>query len=89
MLCDALTAHGVPVGWWSDRRFHIFGGRLKMGMLGEYWVAGGVVVVCFVMASMTHHQSGGFSPYFFSYGAFYDSGLLDAKERRDNRWGFF
>lgn len=89
VLCDALTAHGVPVGWWSDRRFHIFGGRLKTGMLGEYWVAGGVVVVCFVVASMTNHQSGSFSPYFFHYGAFYDSGLLDAKEWRDNRWVFF
>jgi inner membrane protein len=31
VLCDALTVTGVPLGPWSDRRFHLFGGRVRTG----------------------------------------------------------
>jgi inner membrane protein len=44
VMADACTLMGVPLGWWSDRKFHIFGGRLRTGGMGEYWVAGAVVL---------------------------------------------
>jgi len=89
VLCDALTASGVPLGWWSDRRFHIFGGRLKTGMLGEYWVAGGVVVLCCVLIYSTRSYSGGFVPFFYDYAGYYQDGTIDAKEWRERRLVFF
>lgn len=89
VLCDALTASGVPLGWWSDRRFHILGGRLKTGMLGEYWVAGGVVVLCCVLMYSTRSYQGGFVPFFYDYAGYYRNGMIDAKEWRDNRLRFF
>ena len=89
VLCDACTAHGVPLGWWSDRRFHLFGGRLKTGLMGEYWVAGCIVVVCIGIGWATKSWGGGFVPFFYDYAGMYDSGVIDAKEWRDNRFRFF
>lgn len=89
VLCDACTAHGVPLGWWSDRRFHLFGGRLKTGLMGEYWVAGCIVVVCIAIGWATKSWGGEFVPFFYDYAGMYDSGVIDAKEWRDNRFRFF
>ena len=47
VLCDAFTVSGVPVGPWSDRRFHLFGGRLRTGAPAEYMIAGSVVFSLF------------------------------------------
>lgn len=89
VLCDALTASGVPLGWWSDRRFHILGGRLKTGMMGEYWVSGGVVVLCCVLIYSTRSYQGGFVPFFYDYAGYYQDGTIDAKEWRERRLVFF
>ena len=35
VFADSLTLMGVPLGWWSDRRFNLFGGRLRTGQMGE------------------------------------------------------
>jgi inner membrane protein len=87
VLCDALTAKGVPFWWWSDRKFHLFGGRLKTGMMGEYFVAGAVVVACVGLALLTRHWGGGeFSPFFFDWADYYKSGVIDAKEWKENRF---
>lgn len=89
VLCDALTASGVPMGWWSDRRFHIFGGRLKTGLTGEYWVSGGIIVVCVVFMFATRSYTNGFKPFFYDYAGMYHDGTIDAKEWRDNRLVLF
>lgn len=87
VFCDALTAQGVPLGWWSDRRFHLFGGRLRTGMMGEYWVAGAVVAACFGLALLTRHWGGGgYSPFFYDWAGFYNEGLIDPKEWKENRF---
>lgn len=87
VLCDACTAQGVPLGWWSDRRFHLFGGRLKTGMAGEYWVAGGVVAVCLGLALLTRSWGGGeFAPFFYDYADLYKRGVIDAREWKENRF---
>jgi inner membrane protein len=87
VLCDALTVQGVPLGWWSDRRFNLFGGRLRTGQMGEYWVSGAVVVICFGLAAMTRHWGGGdYSPFFWDWAEYYHSGLIDGKEWKDSRF---
>lgn len=60
-----------------------------MGLMGEYWVTGGVVAVCIVVALMTKSYGGGFTPFFYNYAGMYDEGTIDAKEWRDNRFRFF
>lgn len=87
VLCDALTVQGVPLGWWSDRRFHLFGGRLRTGNTGEYWVSGGFVLACFGIAMLTRHWSGsGFAPFFFDWADYYHQGIIDASEWKANRF---
>ncbi len=86
VLCDALTVQGVPLGWWSDRRFHLFGGRLRTGQMGEYWLAGAVVLACIGVAVMTRHWSGEYSPFFWDYPDYYHQGLIDAHEWKENRF---
>lgn len=87
VLCDALTVQGVPLGWWSDRRFHLFGGRFRTGQPGEYWVAGAVVAMCLGLALLTRHWGGGeFSPFFYDWGQMYEDGVIDAKEWKENRF---
>jgi inner membrane protein len=87
VLADALTIQGVPMGWWSDRRFHLFGGRLRTRQMGEYWVAGGVVVICLAIGMMTKHWGNqDFSPFFYDWADCYKRGLCDAKEWKENRF---
>lgn len=86
VFCDSLTVQGVPLGWWSDRRFHLFGGRFRTGQMGEYWFAGGVVVACVCVAMLTRHWGGGYSPFFYDWADYYQQGLIDGKEWKDNRF---
>ena len=87
VLGDALTVQGVPMGGWSDRRFHLFGGRLHTGQMGEYWLAAAVVLICVGVATATRHWGeGGFSPFFYDWAGFYKSGIIDAKEWKENRF---
>ncbi|CAB5498640.1 hypothetical protein AZO1586I_367 [Bathymodiolus thermophilus thioautotrophic gill symbiont] len=47
LITDSLTVSSIPFSPWSDRRFHLFGGRLTTGSMGEYLVSGVVMLVCF------------------------------------------
>ncbi len=86
VLADAFTVQGVPLGWWSDRRFHLFGGRLRTGQPGEYFVSGAVVISCAMLAWATRDWQGGFYPYFYDWHQLYQDGIIDAAEWKANRW---
>ena len=49
VLADSFTVSGVPFSPHSDRRFHLFGGRLRTGAAGEYMVAWSIVACCFLI----------------------------------------
>jgi inner membrane protein len=87
VFADSLTLMGVPLGWWSDRKYHLFGGRLRTGQMGEYWVTGAIVLLCFGFAIVTRHYADSpYSPFFFDWADCYKQGLCDAKEWKDNRF---
>ncbi len=84
ILTDAMTVSGVPFSPYSDRRFHLFGGRFRTGDPIEYAIAGAVVIACIGLASLT--GGSGFAPFFFDWAGYYDQGLIDAKEWKVNRF---
>jgi inner membrane protein len=87
VFCDSLTVQGVPLGWWSDRRFHLFGGRFRTGQSGEYWFSGAIVLACIGVAALTQHwDAGHYSPFFWDWADYYQQGLIDGKEWKDNRF---
>lgn len=87
VFCDSLTVQGVPLGWWSDRRFHLFGGRFRTGQSGEYWFSGAIVLACIGVAALTKHwDAGHYSPFFWDWADCYQQGLIDGKEWKDNRF---
>jgi len=87
VFADSLTLMGVPLGWWSDRRFNLFGGRLRTGQMGEYWVTGVIVVMCISVGVMTRHFDGGdYTPFFWDYPDYYHQGLIDGAEWKENRF---
>lgn len=89
-MADACTLMGVPLGWWSDRKFHIFGGRLRTGGMGEYWVAGAVVLCCFGIAMATRSWGNfGYAPFFTDWADCYKQGLCSAAEWKANRLKWF
>ena len=90
VLADSLTVMGVPFSPHSDRRFHLFGGRLRTGDAGEYGVAWGIVALCLLLALLFKPHSGsGWYPFFYDGAGLYQSGVVDAKEWKDNRLRFF
>ncbi len=90
VIADSFTVTGVPFSPLSDRRFHLFGGRLRTGNPGEYLVSGSIVVVCAIIAIATRHYSeSSYAPFFFDYPEYYEKGLIDASEWKANRFRFF
>lgn len=90
VLADSLTVMGVPFSPHSDRRFHLFGGRLRTGDAGEYGIAWGIVALCLLLALLFKPHSGsGWYPFFYDWAGLYQSGVVDAKEWKDNRLRFF
>ena len=87
VLADSLTVTGVPFSPWSDRRFHLFGGRLRTGDPAEYGISAGVVVVC--AALFTILGVSGFYPFFYNWQELYNAGVMDGSEWRANRLKFF
>ncbi len=85
-LCDALTIQGVPIGWWSDRRVHVFGGRIRTGGGAEFIIAAMVVGIAAVVTWQT--GAGGFLPFFYHWGGLYDQGIIDGIEWRAHRFDF-
>lgn len=85
-LCDALTIQGVPVGWWSDRRVHLLGGRIRTGSASEYVVAAAAVGFAALITWNTHGVD--FIPYFYNWESLYEHGIIDGSEWRTNRFRF-
>lgn len=88
VLADSLTVSGVPFSPLSDRRFHLAGGRLRTAGSGEYLVAWGLVLVCWLVAGQLRTPTG-YTPFFPDWAARYEAGTATAKEWRDNRLRFF
>jgi inner membrane protein len=85
-FCDALTVSGAPLGWWSDRHIMLFGGKVKTGGSAEYIIAGLVMVVCALLIWTKHASPSGFIPFFYEWSQFYQRGLIDGIEWRNNRF---
>jgi len=85
-FCDALTVSGAPVGWWSDRRVTLFGGKVKTGDSNETIITILVVVVCGVLIWGRASSDDGFIPFFFEWADYYRGGLIDPKEWKTNRF---
>jgi inner membrane protein len=87
VFADSLTLMGVPLGWWSDRKYHLFGGRLRTGQMGEYWVTGFIVLLCvgvgLATKSFTHDS---FAPFFYDWAKYYQVGEVDGFEWKENRF---
>lgn len=88
VLADALTVSGVPFAPWSDRRFHLAGGRLRTAGTGEYFISWGLALFCWLVAGAMRAPSG-YVPFFPDWAARYEAGTATAKEWRDNRLRFF
>ena len=88
VLADSMTVSGVPFSPHSDRRFHLFGGRLRTGEAGEYGVAWGLVLVCICLSQVLHTSSEWF-PFFYNWGGMYQEGIVDGAEWKANRFRFF
>lgn len=88
-VCDALTVTGAPVGWWSDRRITLFGGKLVTGGRAEYVIAATVVLVCVFLMWTRATKGSGFIPFFYDWSGFYEKGVVDGAEWRANRFSFF
>ncbi|MEZ9047661.1 metal-dependent hydrolase [Vibrio cyclitrophicus] len=84
ILTDAMTVSGVPFSPYSDRRFHLFGGRFRTGDPIEYAISAGVVVVCIALSHLTGGY--GFAPFFYDWGGMYQEGVIDALEWKTNRF---
>lgn len=85
-FCDALTISGAPVGWWSDRRITLFGGKVATGSAAEYVITGLVVAVCALLIWFQTSTPGGFIPFFFHWSEFYQDGLIDGSEWKAHRF---
>lgn len=82
---DSLTVTGAPVGWWSDRRTTLLGGRLRTGGVGEFVVTGFVACGCAAVVWLRLGSSG-FVPFFYDWSGFYGSGMIDGHQWRENRF---
>lgn len=87
-FCDALTVSGAPLGWWSDRRMTLFGGKVITGSATEYAIVAAVVLACALViwqrADAT--QGGAFWPFFYNWPGLYERGLIDGHEWRTHRF---
>jgi inner membrane protein len=86
VIADSLTVMGVPIGYWSDRRFHLFGGRLRTGQSGEYFISAGVVLFAVIVGWGSGTFKDGFTPFFFRWDQLYQEGVIDAYEWKSNRF---
>lgn len=86
ILTDAMTVSGVPFSPYSDRRFHLFGGRFRTGDPIEYAISAAIIVICIGISHLIGESS--FSPFFFDWAGYYDKGLIDGSEWKTNRFKF-
>ena len=85
---DAMTVSDVRFSLYSDRRFHLFGGKFRTGDPVEYAISAGELVSCIGILAIIG-TGGEFISFFLDWAARYDVGLADTKEWKDNRWHFF
>ncbi len=52
----------------------------------EYIIAGVIVLLRAVLVWSKNGTPGGFIPFFYHWGEFFDSGLIDGHEWRNNRF---
>ena len=55
---------------YSDWRFHLFGGRFRMGDPVEYAISASVVIACIALSYITGGQ--GFAPFFYDWAGMYE-----------------
>lgn len=84
ILTDAMTVSGVPFSPYSDRRFHLFGGRFRTGDPVEYGISFVVVVLCILLMKLIGDS--GFVPFFYDWAGMYNQGIIDASEWKKNRF---
>ncbi|CAK2040363.1 inner membrane protein [Vibrio crassostreae] len=84
ILTDAMTVSGGPFSPYSDRRFHLFGGRFRTSDPIEYAISAGVVVVCIALSHLTGGH--GLAPFFYDWGGMYQEGVIDGLEWKTNRF---
>ncbi len=87
-ITDAMTVTGIPVGPWSDRRFHLFGGRFRTGDPIEYFIAFGFAGCCMFLYNGLYTEST-FIPFFYNWGEYYETGLVSGSEWKENRFKIF
>lgn len=85
---DALTVSGAPVGWWSDRRVTLFGGRVKTGGMAELAITLTLVALCAVIIYARKDVPGSFIPFFYRYDRLYQQGVIDGAEWKQHRFDF-
>jgi inner membrane protein len=84
ILTDAMTVSGVPFSPYSDRRFHLFGGRFRTGDPVEYAISAAVVLTCILLTKLIGDT--GFIPFFYDWANLYQQGIIDAIEWKQNRF---
>ncbi len=89
VIADSLTVQGVPLYPSADRRFHLFGGRLRTGDKQEYILSLSVLALSVAIILITNNDGGDFVPFFYNWGEMYHSGLIDASEYKANRFRIF
>jgi inner membrane protein len=89
VFLDACTITGVPFSPLSDRRVHIFGGRIRTGDNAEYLVVLVVFMLCAGFAIVTRHYTNDFAPFFYDWGGYYQKGLVSGYEWKENRFHYF
>lgn len=89
VLADSVTITGVPFSPLSDRRFHLFGGRLRTGSPAEYMLVFCFTAVCFALAHFLNRESSGFLPFFYDWADYFENGLIDGFEWKLNRFRIF
>jgi inner membrane protein len=88
VLADSFTVSGVPFSPHSDRRFHLFGGRLRTGAAGEYMVAWSIVACCFLV-KVAISPGNGWYPFFYDWAGHNERGIIDGSDWKANRFRFF
>lgn len=91
IICDSLTVSGVPFSPYSDRRFHLFGGRLRTGDPSEYIVSFIVIIICAALITLmsSSNSDSGFMPFFYNWMNLYNNGVVSGLEWKINRFRFF
>jgi inner membrane protein len=76
-MVDAMTVSGVPFGPYSNRRFHLFGGRFRTGDPVENAISFGIVAL---LVQFTY--AAGWYPFFYDWGGMCSEGVIEVLSQR-------